>query len=230
MRERGYELNVIMRSDDSDTVRVARGRGRRRRDRAAADRRSRREPRPARARRRLRRARARARLASRAPAHAGARRASRELVQAVCASDLLRRQSAAGLASRLTTSSSPSTQRRVAPHAQARIHRALPGRDVEVPLVPRAAHERVQARHAQLVANPLDGVDDLAARAERRGAVRAAVGEREERSLHAVDADRVAAELDQPALALGGRLAERQARLAQRSSSPSQTTAGTGRR
>ena len=42
MRERGYELNVIMRSDDSDTVRSLVGAGVGRGDRAAADRRSRR--------------------------------------------------------------------------------------------------------------------------------------------------------------------------------------------
>ena len=44
--------------------------------------------------------------------------------------------------------------------------------------------------------------------------MRAAVGQREVVPVQAEDADRAAAELDQPALALGGRLGQRQARLA----------------
>ncbi len=70
VRERGYELNVIMRSDDSDTVRslVAAGVGAAIVPRLIVD--PGRQPRAARARRRLRRAHPRARVAPRAPAHA----------------------------------------------------------------------------------------------------------------------------------------------------------------
>ena len=90
MRERGYELNVIMRSDDSDTVRslVAAGVGAAIVPRLIVDPGG--EPRAARTRRRLRRAHPRAGLASRAAPHAGTGRihGARALV---CASDLVSR-------------------------------------------------------------------------------------------------------------------------------------------
>ncbi len=69
---------------------------------------------------------------------------------------------------------------RVAPHLEARVDRALARLDLEVPLVPGAAHDRERRADRERLSGSLDRRGDLAGRAERCSAVRAAIGEREE--------------------------------------------------
>ena len=102
---------------------------------------------------------------------------------------------------------------RVAAHAQARVDRAAAGGDVEVPLVPWAAHERVRGSKCGAAVAQLDRGCDPPAGAERCAAVRAAVGQRVELLAHAIEGDAVAAELDHSPLAVRGRLGERKAQL-----------------
>src|SRR5919107_308926 len=78
---------------------------------------------------------------------------------------------------------------RVAAHAQPGVDRALAGGDLELPLVPRAADERVRRPERGTPVAQLDGGRDAPARAQRRAAVRAAVGERVQLLADAVQAD-----------------------------------------
>jgi hypothetical protein len=82
--------------------------------------------------------------------------------------------------------------------------------------VPGAADERGGARHASLVAHAVHATHDLAAGAQRCAAVGAAVGQREESAVDTEHADAMAAEVDEQALALGGRVGEGEASLPQR--------------
>src|SRR3954451_24128079 len=120
---------------------------------------------------------------------------------------------------RLTTTSSPSMRtavpraHRVAADAQPGVDRAAAGRDLEVPLVPRAADEGTPRPQRRPPVAELDGGRDPPARAQRSAAVRAAVGERVQLVADPVEADAMAAELDHAAIAAPGRVGEGKAQL-----------------
>jgi hypothetical protein len=86
----------------------------------------------------------------------------------------------------------------VSPHAKAPVHGAAARCDLEVPLVPRAADERVRVARGQLAVPHLDPCDDLAPRAQGRAAVGAAVRESMKPAVDAEDGHASPADLDDP--------------------------------
>jgi hypothetical protein len=87
---------------------------------------------------------------------------------------------------------------RVPSDAKAWVHCAAARRNLEIPLVPRAADERVHGARGQLAVPHLDPRDDLAPRAQRRATVGAAVREGMEPAFDAEDGYAPRADLDDP--------------------------------
>src|SRR5712691_3254389 len=93
------------------------------------------------------------------------------------------------------------------------VDEAAAGCDLELPFVPRTAHDARAAAEREFAAVHLDRCRDPAC-AERRATVRAAVGECVQPSADAEEPDAVAADLNHPHGSFLRRLAQRQPRLA----------------
>jgi hypothetical protein len=115
---------------------------------------------------------------------------------------------------------------RVPSDAKAWVHCAAARRDLEIPLVPRAADERVRGTRGQLAVPHLDPRDDLATRAQRRATVGAAVREGMEPAFDAEDGYAPRADLDDPDSSGLRGLGERDASFARPGRAHVETVAG----